>query len=285
VSDPALADRVFVDRFAPEAATVMVRTEDSGLPGANEPIDFDVPPFITQGLGPDGQRVRYYNFDAQEQKLARLYRIVRESDGAPLEGQLPIVDELPGEAGYNDFRLVFDVAVPDDFPANAISSLADIGELGFSGVDTERVENIPIVPFGSTASQRYGAAPADAVSLWYRGKVASAFRFEDDVLSPPSFDGERFVELSYIFVAFNVNPGEPGGGPPSGFATESDGVQTHNVVQTVPDMERYSPLWMVMPYETDAFDSVSDLETARSAPLVPGVDAPNVNCPVVEVGP
>ena len=57
--DPADAPRAIVDRFSESAGTLMVRTPDNGLPRADEPIDFDQgEPFITTGLGPDGNTVR-----------------------------------------------------------------------------------------------------------------------------------------------------------------------------------------------------------------------------------
>ena len=61
--DPGPAPRVAVDRFSEEFATLFVRTATNGLPAPNAPIDFDQYPFITHGVGPDGQAVSYYNFD------------------------------------------------------------------------------------------------------------------------------------------------------------------------------------------------------------------------------
>ena len=46
-----------IDRFSAAAGTLMVRDDSGALPGPNEPINFDMPPFITQGLGPGGQVV------------------------------------------------------------------------------------------------------------------------------------------------------------------------------------------------------------------------------------
>jgi hypothetical protein len=91
------------------------------------------------------------------------------------------------------------------------------------------------------------------------------------------------VPLSPIYVTFNINPDEPGGGPPSGFVADSTG-RTHNVIATLPEDEVYSPLWIVNVYDNADFDIVSDLASAQAANLlVPG--AANVNCPVVFVDP
>jgi hypothetical protein len=52
--DPATAERAIIDRFSPETGTLYVRDDENGFPGPNEPVDFDQPPFITRGLGPEG---------------------------------------------------------------------------------------------------------------------------------------------------------------------------------------------------------------------------------------
>ena len=94
-------------------------------------------------------------------------------------------------------------------------------------------------------------------------------------------EGHPEVPLSPIYVTFNLNPDEEGGGPPSGFVTESDSEQTHNVVATVPGDEGYSPLWLVNLYDNADFDDVSDLDSAEAANIL-ATGAANVNCPVVD---
>jgi hypothetical protein len=51
-----------VDRFSDAAGNLFQRSANPDLPAAGAAIDFDQAPFITQGLGPAGQVVRYYNF-------------------------------------------------------------------------------------------------------------------------------------------------------------------------------------------------------------------------------
>jgi hypothetical protein len=85
-------------------------------------------------------------------------------------------------------------------------------------------------------------------------------------------------------VTFNVNPDQPSGGPASGFRTEPNSHQTHNVPATLPGDEGYSPLWLVTVYDNADFPSVRDLDTASKAKvLAPG--AAIVNCPIVFVEP
>jgi hypothetical protein len=117
--DPDQAPIAAVDRFSDKAAHLQLRTPDNHIPGPNQPVDFDTGPFITQGLSPTtGKPVRYYNFDVQTTTPAPVYVLYREGEDKPVAGQLDIIDTLPGEKGYNDFRQVWKVTVPKDYVAN-----------------------------------------------------------------------------------------------------------------------------------------------------------------------
>src|SRR5688500_18102816 len=122
--DPATAPRVVIDRFSEAAATLQVRTPDSGLPGPGEPIDLDQPPFITRGLGPAGESIRYHNLDVQPELPPSMYILV-DGAGAPID-QPPIVDVVPGDAGYGDFWRLVRVTVDAGHVANTVTSLAAI---------------------------------------------------------------------------------------------------------------------------------------------------------------
>ena len=52
--NPDTAQVVSIDRFSADAGHLFLRDEENGLPGPNEAIDFDQGPFITKGLGPEG---------------------------------------------------------------------------------------------------------------------------------------------------------------------------------------------------------------------------------------
>ncbi len=279
--DPATTPRVEVDRFSAEAATLMVRDADNGLPEAGAPVHMDSPPFLTTSLGPDGQVVRYYNFDVQPLAPAILYLVFREGETAPVEGQLPIINVIPGDAGYSDFWRIYRVIAPPDYVANTVTSFDGVYDAELFIEATDTVVNCPVVPEGSTASLRVGDTDPAAAPSWYRDQVAFLFKFEEAVLVVTP-EGE--VPRSPIYVTFAVNPDQPGGGPGSGFGTEPDGLQTHNVVGTVPGDEDYSPFWSVNVYDNAAFDSVSDLPTAEAATRLAD-DMAQVNCPVVFVGP
>jgi hypothetical protein len=277
-TDPAAAHRASVDRYSEAAGTLMIRTAENGLPGPDEPIDFDQAPFRTKGLGPSGNHVSYYNFDVQPTDPAPIYAIFREGEDTPVEGQLNVVDVKPGDDGYNDFWHVHTVTVPADYEANTVTSVEAIMDAGYDVTPTDVVKNCPIVPQGSTASMRYGDGTAELVDGWYDGMVVSYFLFEE---APLTLAGDA-VPLSPIYVAFNTNPGEDGGGPPSGFMTEMDGDRTHNVVASLPGDADYSPLWLVNIYDNADFESVADLDSATDADILAS-GAATVNCPIVAI--
>lgn len=283
VHDPDTADKASIDRFSGDAGTLMVRTDSNGLPGANEPINFDSgAPFITMGLGPNGEMVQYYNFDVQTTDPAPIYALIREGEDAPVEGQLNIVNVIPGDANYNDFWRVNMVTVPEDYVANTVTSYNEIMEMGFEMNETDIIVNCPIVPEGSTASMR---APSDSDdgSLhrgWYNDMVVYYFTFNEKALSVNS----NMVPLSPIYVTFNINPdpNNPASGPASGFVVEEGTSQTHNVIATIPSNAAYSPLWLVSAYNNSDFDMVMDWETAAQAEILASGVA-TVNCPVVSI--
>lgn len=278
-TDPDEAPRASIDRFSDEAATLppLMRSNNSDLPGPDEAIDFDQAPFLTQGLGPDGSEVEYYNFDVQPTAPAPIYAFFYEN-GDSVENQLNIVDVVPGDDGYNDFWLVNRVTVPDEYEANTITSVDGISEAGYDVEATETVKNCPIVPEGSTASKQYGDDHDEApvVEGWYDGEVVSYFLFEEDTFETSGGS----MPVSPIYVSFNVNPGQDGGGAASGFMTEEGRAQTHNVVATLPGDAGYSPLWSVNPYDNADFGEVSDLQSATDANIL-AEGVATVNCPIV----
>lgn len=276
--DPATAPKVAVDRFSAAAGMLFVRTATNGLPAANAPIDMDTGPFITSGFGPSGQHIKYYNFDVQPTAPAPIYVLFRQGESSPVSGQLNIVNVVPGEQGYNDFWRIIKVTVPRDYVANTITSADEITRKGYPIEATSSIVNCPIVPEGSTA--RLGGGAHGLTHGWYKDQVVAYFNFDEAGISTTQ-DGR--VPLASIFVSFTVNPGQPNGGPASGFKTEAGSLQTHNVAASLPLQGGYSPLWTVIPFNNTAFDAVHDLATAAAAPSFP--PAGNVNCPIVEVQP
>ncbi|NBC83534.1 MAG: hypothetical protein GVY19_09140 [Bacteroidetes bacterium] len=280
--NPDDAEVVSVDRFSEDAGNLFVRTDENDLPDPNEPIDFDQAPFITKGLSPSGGMVQYYNFDVMPVEAAPIYVLFRDGEDTPVEGQLNIINVIPGDEGYNDFWHVNKVTVPADYVANEVASAAEIMERGYTMEPTNMLVNCPVVPKGSTADMRFGVdEETGLVSGWYKKQVVMYFTFAEKqlTLSDPSMPD---VPLSDIMVSFNINPDEDGGGPPSGFMTEEGNMQTHNVVETVPTDDAYSPFWLVNIYDNADFDMVSDWSSAMDATIL-AEGAAMVNCPIVSV--
>jgi hypothetical protein len=258
---------IVIDRFDKRAGHLLVRDERPDLPGPGQPIDFDRPPFLTQGLGPDGIPVRYYNFDVQRDTPALLYRFTHAGTHEPIAGQHDVVDMLPGDAAYSDFWQIAWVEVPGSFTPGSITSARQIGALPVTRSTT--VVDCPIVPRGSTAREGRGVAPAQLTELWYRGQAVSCLLFAGEL----TLDAGK-VPTSPIYVTFASEAG-----PASGFRTEPRTPQTHNVVMSVPGDVDYSPLWAVHIYDRGKFDRVHDANSALAAG--PAQQGPLVNCPIV----
>jgi hypothetical protein len=207
--------------------------------------------------------VRYYNFDVQSTTRASVYVLYREGEDKPVPGQLDIIDTLPGEKGYNDFRQVWKVWVAKDYVANSIKDAAVLRKAGYKMQESATLRNMPVVPDKSRA--RLKGENAELQRAWYRGQVAKYFSFNEATLSAAGTN----VPVSPIYVTFNVNPREPDGGPASGFRTELKSLQTHNVPSTLPGDAGYSPLWLVAVYDNANWPSVRDLDTVLKAKCWP----------------
>ena len=100
---------------------------------------------------------------------------------------------------------------------------------------------------------------------WYKEQLVYYFILEEKTLEVVSVG---LVPTSPIYVTFNIDPDDtnPNSGTPSGFVTEQDGIQTHNLVQTIPSDDLYSPLWLVYVYPNQYFDSINDLSSLANVP-------------------
>jgi hypothetical protein len=278
--DPGAAPIAAVDRFSDKAAHLQLRKPGNGIPGPNEPVDFDTGPFITHGFSPSGKPIRYYNFDVQGTTPARVYVLYRDGENSPVSGQLDIIDTLPGDSGYNDFREVWNVQVPRAYVANSVGDASDLTKEGFKIQKTDVVRNMPIVPDKSVARLSLKGGGQELHSAWYNGSVAKYFEFDEAKLSASGGS----VPVSPIYVTFNANPNQPNGGPDSGFKTEPNSLQTHNVPSTLPGQSGYSPLWWVVVYDNADWGSVHDLSSATKAKIL-GSGVATVNCPIVAITP
>jgi hypothetical protein len=278
--NPNTAPAAWIDRFSSAAGHLQVRTASNGLPGPNQPVNFDKLPFITQGLSRTGGVIWYYNFDLQPTNPAPIYVFVKGAQNTPVQGQNNVVNVIPGATGYNDFWQINMVTVPNNYVANTVTSYQEIMANGYTITPTNQLVNCPVVPQGSTASMRLPAGSGTGLELgWYKDSVIYYFNFAERSITTNSM-GQ--IPVIPIFVSFNINPNQPNGGPASGFKTVPGTTQTHNVITALPSDSYYTPLWAVAVYDNNSFDSVTNESSAAAAPLlVP--NAGNVNCPVVGV--
>ena len=274
--DPAHAPVAAVDRFSDTAGTLLKRSANTRLPGPNEPIDFDTPSLSILGLTPTGEPSLYYHLDVQSTTPAPVYVLYREGEDKPVQGQLNIIDTLPGEKGYNDFRQVWKVWVPKDYVANTITDASMLQQAGYKMEKTDKLLNMAVVPDKSRARFRFNGGNPELQRAWYHDQVAKFFLFDE---APLSVSGDK-VPVSPIYDGFTVNPGQPGG--EMNFCTDPNSTQTHNVVATVPGDKAYSPLWLRVVYDSAACASVHNLDTALKAKVVPA-KVLLVNCPIVSI--
>ena len=274
--DPDQAPIAKVDRFSDAAGKLLVRSADKRLPGPNQPIDFDTPPFNVLGFSPAGEPTLYYHLDVQSTTPAPVYILYREDEDNPVQDQLDIIDTLPGEKGYNDFRQVWKVWVSKDYVANTVTDTSMLQQAGYKMEKTDQLLNLAVVPDKSRARVRFKGGNPELQSAWYQGQVAKYFLFDE---APLSASGDK-VPVSPIYDGFTINPGQPGG--EMEFCTDPNSTQTHNVVATAPGDKAYSPLWLRVVYDSAACASVHNLETALKAQKVLA-KVLLINCPIVSI--
>jgi hypothetical protein len=274
--NPDTAKKASIDRFSMKAGHLFVRDNMNGLPGPNEPVDFDKAPFFTKGFGPNGELIGYYNFDVQSTKPAPIYALFRQGESAPVPGQMNIIDVIPGDSTYNDIWEVQKVTVPANYVANTVTSYQQIMDSAYSIENTNILVNCPVVPDSSVAGERWNGNDFGLTKGWYRNMVVYYFNFSEKQLMAEN----DTIRTEPIYVSFNINPGQLGGGPASGFKTDSLTGRAHNVAGSTPPDPDYSPLWMVNIYDNADFDSVYDFTSARKVHIL-AAGAAIVNCPVV----
>lgn len=275
--DPDTAPVVAVDRFDDVAGTRLRRSALPTLPAADAPIELDRAPFVVHALGPAGEPVTYYDLDDRPRTLVPVYRLRRAGENGPVAGQLNLFDYVPGQHGYNDLWRVIDVEVPADYVANELTSTAALFARGYPLAPTTMIVNCPMVPAGSVAGHHLGPGDGSLHRGWYEDQVVYYFTFEEAAVAAVP----EGAPLAPVYVSYAIDPGQPGGGPSSGFRTEAGGDRTHNVVDALPADAGYSPLRAVRVYATDAFATVHDLATAAAAPRL-STDESTANLPIVE---
>ena len=254
---PGYIPVVAIDRFSDLAGTFFRRSENSQLPEADEPIDFDED-FLMHSLGPNGEVVEQYHLDAKPSAPGLMFQAV-DFRGDAIPGQLPVFDSIPGDAAYNDVRRVVEVEVERDYRPNAVTSWTAILAAGYDTTMTNQVIHCVMVPDGSVASKRFAAdIPLGLQDGWYQDQIVKYLLFENPASSLIiDFAGNSLsTPIMYAFLQNDEDVSD-------GFAVDDDG-DTHNVVTLLPGQQGYSPLWALTLFILDAFDRVADVPSAQS---------------------
>jgi hypothetical protein len=100
------------------------------------------------------RRSGFHSRERRSRQPAPEYVLCHQGESTPVNGQLPIIDAVPGEPGYSDFHVVVRVRVPATYTANSITSAAALRAAGYPMGRTTSIVNTPVVPEGSTARLR-----------------------------------------------------------------------------------------------------------------------------------
>ncbi|NJM94941.1 MAG: hypothetical protein HC842_09995 [Cytophagales bacterium] len=252
-----------IDRFSDSVAYVHRRSANRSLPLANEPIDFDQL-FLVKALGPEGQAVRFYDLDARRGSLGRVYEIYRFNTSEPIEGQLRVFSSAPGQVAYSDLWRVYRVFVPSNFALNSVNDANRLTTSGFTVEETNQILLCALVPSGSRARLRRGAAPAALQRGWYADQVVHYLEFDAEGFTLTETPEVQFV-AGLAYAAFNSDPTELSSAAflkslRSGFASEADGEQTHVVFSLLPP-DLVSPVFGLKGYYKEHFGQVLNYDS------------------------
>ena len=99
----------------------------------------------------DGEEVFYPDFGANPPVAIPIWAFITgmDADGNPqfVEGQMNIIDSVPGDAGYSAFWRVSMVTVPEDYEANSLTSADAVRASGNEIAETDIVVNCPVTVF------------------------------------------------------------------------------------------------------------------------------------------
>jgi hypothetical protein len=278
-TDPETAPVASVDRFSDSFGKLFKRSAPifdpdnvkPNVPAPNAPIDLDAM-FTVRALGPTGEATTYYSLDILPRAPSKAYLIMR--GGRPVDGQLPIIDSLPGDAGYNDFARVSEVTVGDDYVANTLTSFDEVDAAVAAGdatvTETTRIVNWAAVPKDTRATKKFNGQDILGHRSWMRGQVVHQLRFEENL----TITEAGMVPTAEIIVMFDNNMD-----PSQGFATNADG-STRNAIDTVAGDPTYSSLWNHSVGNKANFASVVDFPSAAANVMAANVGV-DVNCPEV----
>ncbi len=228
---------------------------------------------ITQTVTPgfyEGQPVFYYTFfngtpildDGAAVAVGEQYRPV-DAAGEPIAGQYDLIAAGPYDNGYSDLRAIIEVTVPDDYEANAITSVEDFLAQDWPQTRTGHHHNMPIVRNGTQLQGH----DYDPISIWINGEERQAFDF-----------GETPDQTAPIWVLIT-------GYDATGSAIRLPG-QAGPIIRQLHDDPGYSDFWQVnfvtVPEDT-APNSIRSYDQIIENGYPIAVSENVINCPVIRL--
>jgi hypothetical protein len=123
---------------------------------------------LTQGWY-KGEEVFYPDFGANNTSAIPIYVMIHgmNADGTPdfVEGQMNIIDSVPGDPGYSAFWQVMLVTVPADYEPNSIRSREDVVAAGFPVTTTDMVVNCPVTEVAAATPGGDAGAGGEPVTV------------------------------------------------------------------------------------------------------------------------
>jgi hypothetical protein len=163
-------------------------------------------------------------------------------NGAPVQGQFPIIDVKPGDNGYTHFWEINNVTVANTYTPNTIKSLATLNGAKQAGLvtikDAGRSLNGPLVAHNVKITVVNGEPQFQPV--WYRTDLATMAIFETNLFGGgvPSIsiwliqrDGDSCPLLEAL-CGKDLNH-------------DGDIKDSNDLIDTYPGQAGYSPLWAV----------------------------------------
>lgn len=163
-------------------------------------------------------------------------------NGAPVQGQYPIIDVKPGDTGYTHFWEINNVTVPSTYTPNTIKSLTTLNSAKQAGLVTiknaSRSLNGPLVAHNVKISVVNGEPAFQPV--WYRTDLATMAVFETNLPGGgvPTIgiwliqrDGDPCPLLEAVC--------------PADFNHDGDLKDSNDLIDTYLGQSGYSPLWAV----------------------------------------
>ena len=212
-----------------------------------------------------GADITYFDFGSSPTIAAPILAFFESSNPeTAIDGQMNIIDAIPGQPSYSDFWRVYKILAPSSYTPNSITSFEEAVASGYEIVPTDIVVNCPVVNPGTTTEEKSNSL----VQGWYRGREVYYFDFGTNTGATMSV-----LEYAPIYAFFRAN-GDPVEGQ-------------RNIIDVVIGEPGYSDLWHVIAvtvedaYVANTLKSAGDIidAVASGSVTIHNTDI-YVNCPL-----